>query len=262
MINKTHIAPNYFFSPTHPISISVIGAGGNGSFILSRLARIDYALKNINNQGLFIKSFDDDRVEYNNIGRQNFLPNDVGEIKSSRLITKINHSFYHNWKAYPIKVNANDNRLKANIIITCVDNAKFRVDLCKTLKELKHRQIDDNNTVYYWLDLGNAKNTGQYILSTVKEDTSFSGILGDQTIKKTLPNVIDIYPNIIKNDNEETQGKGCSYKENLEEQSLFINDAISVHASDLIYKLLLHKEIKYHGGFLNLLTGSVNPLKC
>ena len=88
-----HFTDPYLMQPTHPITIILIGVGGSGSLLLARLARLDYALRQMDHPGLHITAYDDDKVEYFNIGRQNFSFNDIGEFKASMMISKINRTF-------------------------------------------------------------------------------------------------------------------------------------------------------------------------
>lgn len=254
-----HIAPKYFFSPTHPITVAVIGVGGTGSLMLSRLARIDFALKQLGHVGLHVIAYDDDRVESHNVGRQNFTPHDIGEFKSTCLISKINRAFNLLWEGVPCRASFNHYDLASNIIISCTDSSKSRIELADYLK-FQTKAMAEYSTIYYWLDMGNTRDTGQFILGTVCEDQTQDNINGYNIVTK-LKNVLEVFPNLETNDTEVIQGAGCSYKDKLNEQSLFINDVLTSHASDLIFNCLYHKEISAQGGFVNLSSGHVRPLK-
>lgn len=256
MKNRIHIAPNYFFQPTHPITVTVIGVGGTGSLMLPRLARIDFALQQLGHPGLHIKAFDDDRVEEFNIGRQLFSKQDKGEFKSTACVSKINRAFDLQWKGIPKKTYSHNNEILSNIIITCVDNAGFRVELAERLKLESKR--GDINTVYYWLDLGNGKSTAQFILGTVCREAKND--INDFETVSSLATITELFPNLMNYDTEEIQGQGCSYRDKLNEQSLFINDVLTAHASDCLFSLLKDKQIFNHGAFINLGTGRVNPV--
>ena len=83
----------------------------------------------MNHPGLHITAYDDDKVEYYNIGRQNFSSNDIGEFKASVMISKINRTFGLRWKAVNQKFDISLKKPRtANIFITCTDNASFRYD--------------------------------------------------------------------------------------------------------------------------------------
>lgn len=259
MKNKIHFAPKYFNNPTHPITITLIGVGGTGSFILTRLARIDYALRQLNHPGLFVVAFDNDKVEKYNVGRQNFGINDVGENKAMALINKINSNYGTYWKAMKENYTLNlKNPLTSNIFISCVDNAKFRNNFNKWFIKLKaNTYLAEYKTPYYWLDLGNARKKAQFVLGSLKIEQPKSERF--DVINK-LDTIIQKFGDLLKFDTIEIQGNGCSYNAKLEEQSLFINDAISVSASDLIFELIHKKYINKHGAFLNMDNFKSNPI--
>ena len=110
------------------------------------------------------------------------------------------------------------------------------------------------------MDIGNSRNTGQFVLGSLfKEDRKLESEFIDPVQK--LKTIVDLFPNLEKYDTEVIQGKGCAYTDKLQEQSLFITDVLSAHVSDCLFRLLLKKEISVHGGFVNLETGLVNPIK-
>ena len=256
---KKHFAPNYFLNPTHPITITLIGVGGTGSLILTRLARMDYALKELGHPGIYVIAFDNDKVEKYNIGRQNFGINDIGENKAFALISKINTNFGTNWKAVNENYTTNiQNPLQTNIFISCVDNAKFRDDFNDWFLSLKSEdKYFEYEKPFYWLDLGNAKKKAQFVLGSlpIKQPTSKRF----EVIEK-LQTIVEKFGKMEKHDIIEIQGNSCSYNGKLEEQSLFINDTISVYASDLIFELLHKKNINKQGSFLNMENYKSNPI--
>ena len=258
MKNRIHIAPNYFFNPTHPITISLIGVGGTGSLLLARLARIDYALRQTGHPGLHVKAFDQDIVEPINIGRQLFSPSDLGTNKAVCSLTKINNAFGLQWEGIPLNAMAVGEDIKSNIIITCVDNSEYRLALSNALKYPYEGY--EYKTIFYWMDLGNSRNTGQFILGSLFEEDRKLESEFIEPVQKLIT-IIDLFPNLEEHDTEILQGNGCAYVDKLMEQSLFINDVLVAHASDCLFKLLLNRELSIHGGFVNLEKGMVNPIK-
>lgn len=228
----------YFSKHLHPVSICLIGCGGTGSLVLTRLARVDFALKELGFPGLYVNVFDFDKIEYNNVGRQNFLPNEVGDYKSISMISKINFAFGLNWTGYKRKPKAAD--LSSNFIITCVDNVKTRKEV-RNYIAIKNQSYDfDKN--FYWIDCGNGKDFGQVLLS------------GTAEIKKefNLQDVFDIYGDISKFDNEESQGiTGCSYADSLEKQDLFINDSVALECAQMVYTFIKNYYLEYKGVVIN-----------
>ena len=240
----------YFRNPTHRITISVIGIGGTGSFILSRLARLNFALQEMGHLGLHVKAFDPDIIEYFNVGRQNFLPTDVGENKATCMIEKCNFSYGLDWEAYE---EYHSGVMDSNITICCVDNMKFRKILYKSKINSRHKE--DFKIPYYLIDCGNGKDFGQVILSNVNDENRSKSI-------QKLKTLYDIFPNADKQDTTKIQGtRGCSYKEKLEEQDLFINDSIAVDACELLKKMLTVNSIDYQGCIINQSQNKKLPIK-
>ena len=67
-MKRIHYTDGYLLNPQHPITISLIGAGGTGSQVLTCLARLDVTLRNLGHPGLFITLYDPDDVSEANIG--------------------------------------------------------------------------------------------------------------------------------------------------------------------------------------------------
>lgn len=250
MEKPIHYAPNYFMRLTHPLTISLIGCGGTGSLIATRLARMDQALRQLEHPGIHLTVYDGDVIETHNIGRQNFMPGDVGQYKANCLIEKINFAYGLQWDAVNQYV---DNVPLANIIITAVDNAGYRMKLDKTIKQGLAFNPADYLKAWYWLDAGNGKDFGQVILSTINVDKDERK--SRYKVINELPSVVDIFGNLKKHDSKKKQGiAGCSIAESLQEQDLFINDAISVQAVNLLWKLIREYNISYHGVIINQAT--------
>lgn len=250
--NCIHYAPKYFIDPTHPISIAVIGCGGTGSLLLPRLARLDFALRQFNRPGIFVVAYDGDIVESHNQGRQNFVESDVQTYKASTMIEKINMAFGLQWEAVNKYVKG-DKLPKANIIITCVDNAKFRLEVDYFFKTQIRSHEYDYAKRYYWMDTGNGKDFGQVILSTIHHIDQPQ--VNDFTTVDVLPSVIDIFGDILKDDTKELQGmESCSFAESIQQQDLFINDSISTAAAKMLWRLLKDFFITTNGVMINQST--------
>lgn len=248
---KIHSLPSQLINPNHHISIILIGCGGTGSLMLSRLARIDYALKASNMVGLDVTVYDDDLVEEYNIGRQMFSISDVGENKAVAICSKINRNFLTTFQAVPEKYTFGEKQKKANIYITAVDNAQFRIEFNTFFKMAKA-----SDSIFYWMDLGNGKDNAQCILGSTNIDQN--NVINAIA---SLPTIIDRFPNLIDLDTVEIQGQGCSsYSEKLNEQNLFINDTLSSFASNLLWEMLTIGYITKFGFFLNNRDLKCNPI--
>lgn len=172
-MKKIHYTDRYLLNPYHPVTVFVIGAGGTGSQVATGLARISVALQALGHPGLHVTVFDPDTVTEANIGRQLFSGSELGLNKAAALVTRINRFFGFSWEAkgqrYPLKASADrEEPALANIIVTCTDNIRSRMNLWRFLK--KHREHTSNNerSPIYWMDFGNARTTGQVLIGNIR----------------------------------------------------------------------------------------------
>jgi PRTRC genetic system ThiF family protein len=271
----THTVHKYLLAPQHAVTVNLIGCGGTGSQMLAKLGQIDHALRAGGlgmgqHPGLMVRVFDGDRVEPVNIGRQGFFPAEVGVNKAIALVTRVNRAFGTAWQGIPFNYDASlmvelarkkgvfrqEQTLRyANITITCVDTAKARIQIGKMLKSgnVAHAQ----NKRYYWLDLGNARHTGQVVLGTV--NTIPQPKDSKQSVKR-LPTILKMFPNLKKYDTEEIQGGACSLAESLQNQDLCVNSMMAEWGKKILWNLFKQMRITSHGVFVNLESMTVNPI--
>lgn len=270
MADKTrktvHFVPEYFLNPVHPINVTLIGAGGNGSQMLSALARIDHALRAMGRYGLEVTVFDPDCVEAPNIGRQLFTAGDLGQNKAECLVSRFNRMFGTRWEAVPVKFNMSS---FGNITISCVDNVDVRREIGKEFRRynITKAQYEKNhvhNCMYnyserykfYWLDLGNGQRTGQAVLGsnrvpqpeTKKYDTL-----------EYLPLLTEQFN--LKKVRDADSGPSCSMAEALSKQDLFVNSVLVQTAASLLWSLLTDIAIDTRGFFINLDTYRTAPIQ-
>lgn len=222
-----HALPTSFL--TRQVNILLVGCGGNGSQMLTGLARLHVALRAIGHPGIVVKACDPDLVTAANVGRQLFSLADVGLPKASILVHRLNLFYGLDWDAFP-RPFSETKGTHANMIIGCVDTAAARREIAAASKSL------------YWLDLGNDTTTGQVILGG-----------------HGLPTVMDCYPK-LKRIKKEDNTPSCSLAEALEKQDLFINQAVSTWALHLLWTLFRRGGADHHGYYINLTSGRVTPL--
>ncbi|MBP1152655.1 MULTISPECIES: PRTRC system ThiF family protein [unclassified Methylocaldum] len=243
----THIRPYKFCTPsewfTRRVRIEVIGIGGTGSEVLSSLARIDYAIRELGHPGLYVRAWDGDRVERPNIGRQAFYPADLGHNKALVSVQRINYLFGLDWNAEPrmFDINRDGNAGQRDLLITCVDVAQFRADLAKSFADDPQRVL--------WLDAGNGLHSGQVILGWL-------GQAKDGAV--ALPSVFDFYPELdgMADDNLPS----CSMEEALANQDLPVNRAIANVVMQLVWSLLRHGGLNHHGAYVDIRKGVMTPI--
>ena len=252
MKQKMHFTDAYLLNPMHPVTINLIGCGGTGSQLLTALSRMNHALMALGHPGLHVTTFDPDHVTQANLGRQLFSVSDEGLNKAVVLTTRINRFFSTGWEAVP-DFYKNES---ANIIITCTDTVKSRMDIAEALLKKQDGNCRPFENRMYWLDFGNTKNAGQVILGTFGE-------IPQPRSKKYIP--IGKLPcitqcfDLMKID-EKDSGPSCSLAEAIERQDLFINSTLANIGSKLLWKLFRKGMTNQRGVFLNMDTLKLNPV--
>jgi len=251
-MKKLHFADTYFQNPQHPISVNLIGCGGTGSQVLTCLARLHSALVALQHPGIYVTVYDHDTVSESNVGRQLFSPSDIGRNKAEVLVTRINRYFGLDWMAIPEMFNGEMMDF-ANISITCVDNVKSRVDFGAWYDE----DSDGYHALkpYYWLDFGNAKQTGQVILGSKEIDQPKSKKYKTVSKLKTITERVNLSK--VK---DSDSGPSCSLAEALNKQDLYINSTLAQLGMNLLWKLFKDGSLEYCGLYLNLETMRVTPI--
>jgi PRTRC genetic system ThiF family protein len=225
------------------IEVAVAGVGGNGGHVLQCLARLDIAMRELGHpHGLHVCAYDPDTVSQANIGRQLFLPSDVGEYKALVGVERINLAFGFDWIGYPERYQG---QRECDLLISCVDTRAARAEfhqLCATRRGPKH----------YWLDMGNEDTFGNCVLGEVAQTRK------PQALR--LPLVTELFPELLDKRRPEINTHSCSLRISLQSQGLFINDITARVAMQLLYRLLSEGHLTAHGALINLETMRVAPI--
>ncbi len=223
---------------TRPVRVHLIGCGGTGSQVLTGLARLHVAMRELGHPyGLEVTAWDPDRVSKTNIGRQLFTIPEIGQYKSECLIHRVNMHFGANWSAKREKFYPTEYIEDYGVLIVCVDSRASRAEVNALLP--KHRQGP------YLIDAGNDHSYGQILLGNGTKDLPYP--------YKEIPELIDT---TIK---EKTR-PSCSLAESLEHQALFVNQWIATGVLELLWRLFRKGGLDYKGLFINLDTGRMNPI--
>lgn len=263
-LTAVHIVEKEWLNPYNPIVVNLIGAGGTGSQVLTALARMNHALNELNHPGLFVRLFDDDKVERANLGRQLFATAELKQYKAVALINRVNLFFGTNWKAVTARydkagLKEQPELAQAGLTISCVDTVQARMEIAEILKNLsKHSGYGRNKPLYY-MDFGNSRFTGQVILSTV-------GKIAQPEMKKydtvdTLPMVTDEFRELLLASEGSDKTPSCSLAEALTKQDLFINSALANAGASLLWQLFREGMLFNRGFFVNLKEFRMQPLK-
>jgi PRTRC genetic system ThiF family protein len=235
MIHHTHPA-----LLAHTANVHLVGCGGNGSQMLSGLARLDRAVRALGHEGLLVTAWDPDEVSDANVGRQLFSPAEIGMNKAVTLVTRANALFGRAWQAAPTRYDP-AMAIMTDIVITCVDTASARAEIGRGAKLSKA----------YWLDLGNREADGQAVLGEFAKPAR---------AEFRLPHILDLFPALARGKAEEDAAPSCSLAEALERQELFVNQAVATAALQILWQLFRFGQIEWHGTFVNLKSGRTTPL--
>jgi PRTRC genetic system ThiF family protein len=229
-----------------PISVAVVGVGGTGSEVLIGLVRLHDALVALGHAGgLQVTAFDPDTVSPSNLVRQRYFATDLGRNKAEVLIGRINFSCGVVWRSCPQKFNSDRARKNWDIVISCVDTRKSR-------KELHQAAFSKGfYTWRYWLDCGNDLSNGQVILGTPRS-----------TARDALPCATQLHPELMDLSLPEDDTPSCSAVEALSRQDLYVGKEASLHALNLLWRLLRDKELADHARYFDQRQGTLGVRPC
>ncbi|WP_454883032.1 PRTRC system ThiF family protein [Sphingomonas oryzagri] len=242
-IGSRHFLPAGF--EDRPITILLVGCGGNGAQMLMGLASLDTALRAISSRSLDVTVVDDDIVTEANLGRQPFYRCDIGNSKARTLTERINLAYGLSWNAVHGRAPGAVGADSFDIQITCVDTASARRAIGAALSGATGKPA-------YWMDLGNRARDGQYLIGCPKRAGNKSG--------RRLPTVLEYFPELADDGIPDDDAPSCSVAEALERQSLFVNRVVASHALALLFDLLGRGSIGHAGAFINLASGQAVPI--
>lgn len=237
--------PAYFVDSNDPLSVLVYGCGGTGSHVVSNLARMNYALRQIGHRGITLEAIDPSTVSVSNAGRGLFTTNEIGMNKAEAMVTRMNRLYGSQWIGGDTQ-----KRKSANIIFTCVDTVQARREIGNKIEAFSGGVHSDKP--YLWIDTGNDRDTGQVIMG-VFENNSIS--------RKNIPTVIHSEPEVANQKNFTVDQESCSLREALFKQDLFINSTVAEKAVHMLWLLLRNGYITYRGVYINNSTGKIQPIK-
>lgn len=240
-----HYVQERFLSRT--VGITLIGCGGNGSQMLTGLARLNHAIKALGHPGLDVTVFDPDVVSEANMGRQLFSPADVGHNKAHVSVNRLNAFFGVRWRAEPLLYAYQHGR--TDIMIACVDSTRARKAISVEIQR-------NHDNVSYLMDLGNRAADGQVILGEWAPEEQRSR----PNDHVALANPYTVLPELVDLGLPGDDAPSCGLAEALERQELFINQAIATPALAILWEFFRYGKLSWHGAFVNLRTGNTRPM--
>jgi molybdopterin-synthase adenylyltransferase len=227
----THHCHPALLEAREPIRILLAGVGGTGSRVLTGLRHIHLALLAFDRPGLEVIALDPDTVGETNLVRQAFYPADVGLSKAAILINRLNLACGLSWQAGLHSVNREVIlKLQPQVVLSCVDSRSARAAI--------HAGASDRSSrVHYWIDFGNARDTGQVILGEPLNAVN-------KRSRGRLKTAPELFPEIADTSSAEDQGPSCSALESLKRQGLFVNDGVAVLGLNLLGQLLIGGSVR------------------
>lgn len=246
----TRPLPKQWLFNNEPRTVTLIGAGGNGSEMLDGLMRLHQALIALDAPGLHVHVIDGDEIEPSNVVRQRFYPHEVGLNKATALVHRANTLMGTDWKDHPCHVTTAEQvreiTFKSDLVVTAVDNV--------TLRQMLINQND--NSFFYtpadstlWADLGCHRDQGQVVI----------GMLNGHDLSAALPNVAAHFPELVEAVEQDT-GPSCGAAESLSRQDLMINQQVASAATNLLWKALRSGYMPYNGAVIDLSEGLTQPI--
>lgn len=227
------------------VRITVVGCGGTGSAIAAGLPHLHQAmLASGHPHGLDVTLIDGDRISRTNCVRQPFSESEIGLYKSTVLATRINLFWGLGWKAMTAFMDESWGQ-ETDILIGCVDTRAARKAMTRT-------QTFWN--CFYWLDLGNNADSGQFVLGQPENSRN-------KSVQLRLPTAAELFPELVdpKLDRKDFL-PSCSALEALERQEPFVNQTLAYQALAMLARLFRYGRLNYHGSFVNLRKGRTTPI--
>ncbi len=226
-----------------PIRILQIGAGGNGAALINSIYRLNcYLLETGHDHGIEMLVADGSDVSETNTLRQNFWANDVGYNKASLVVNRFNlYGRKTQWDAIERHLEPQevvDIMIKDyDIVITCVDSAKFRVDLHDAAQRSKL------SSKALWIDLGNEQESGNVYISH----------LFSSKVRNSIPTVVDLNPEI--RDVVDNPKRSCSAAESFNAQGVLVNAMCANLAGKMLTQFITNGSLDYHAIYFDFKNG-------
>lgn len=230
------------------VKIVVVGCGGTGAALVAGLPYLHHALLAAGHpSGIMVCVIDGDRITETNCVRQPFTLSEVGLYKAQVLVNRLNIFWGLDWGAIPTHVRCGQDVPECDFLISCVDTRAARAILARVAR-LKSRKYA------YWIDTGNSSASGQFVMG--------EPLRPNRKERSTrLPCIDELFPQMTRTDlDKRDRLPACSAAAALLAQEPYINQSIAQLVLAMLARLFRHGELSYHGAFINLVSGRVNPL--
>lgn len=234
----------------NPETIYVVGVGGTGSHVAMTVGRMLYDMRQRNLQTPRLVLVDPDHVEQKNVGRQLFVPQDVGQSKVAVIARRLSFMLgidvtYHHRIFDPDMVEAaRYGYTLKHVLVGCVDGHEGRKAMNQTDKVV-------------WIDAGNHYDSGQVVIGDTLRQLPLHQWDEDAGTVGTLPTVTNWYPDMLEPAPE--LEVSCADLMQRGDQHLLINAQVAQIASNYVYKLLHQLPITSYQTTVDLELGVMKP---
>jgi PRTRC genetic system ThiF family protein len=229
-----------------PVRVLVVGCGGSGCAIAGGLPYLHQAMLVAGHPGgLQVTIMDGDIISATNCVRQPFC-SEIGLAKAVVMVSRLNLFWGLHWAAVPEHLTGQSDVSNFDLVIGCVDTRAARGLIQTKVQGWRSR-------VAYWLDLGNAADTGQFVLGQPLNGRN--GRCAERL--RTAP---ELFPEIVEPSLERDKTPSCGALEALERQEPFVNQVLAQHALALLTRLFRYGRIEHHGAFVSIRENRVQPI--
>lgn len=221
----------------HDFLVTVVGVGGTGGFVAEGLCRLLPPRARL----LLV---DHDTVEERNLGRQNFIRDDLGRFKSEAMAVRLARRYGREVGYSVLPVGMLD-FYTLGIMVGCVDNGLARADIAFAAH---HHPFNR-----WWVDAGNAENYGQIIIGN-REAGHMRATFDKKGICYGLPLPSIQRPELLA---QIPKGRDCA--EIAEEQGPTINQGMAFLVVEVVRRLI-DGTCPWMQLYLDLELGTLSPV--
>ena len=238
------------------IRVYLVGCGGTGSFLVPHLCRIANFLHSTG-RTMTITLVDFDRVEQQNLWRQNFCAAELGYNKAQALAARYGTMFpklnIGVVEHYVDRVSLNG--AFPTLIIGCVDNAAARKNIEDLMVDYVSLMAHGYDRVpCWWIDCGNDYTHGQVAIGNWYS-VEFEDYELELATCLRLPLPTIQYPQLLKQ-NQEPENVSCAEQAMLNGQSLNINSHMAIIAGEMVHQLV-NSQLKRMRTEVDIFRGSM-----
>jgi PRTRC genetic system ThiF family protein len=226
--------------------ITVVGAGGTGSYVVQSLARLMAHCRATGGPPISALVLDADVVEHKNVGRQLFSHAEVGRNKAATLVARFNAAFGLQMEALPVMATAElltgqatpiRNRMRRDdsyhILVGAVDGPAGRSAMADALHSWHYDM---------WIDAGNHEHAGQVVLGTKANRKDLRGAFALGGFCSGLPSPALVYPRLIRTQAEQPR-QDCAAAMEDNRQSLMINEQVATIVGQYLTQIVIQRRL-------------------